>query len=688
LLSLHSLMIWKIFFLIFLIPFFSIPVQAMVEFEDVTQGSGISYTGTSWGSSWGDFNGDGWPDLWTSNHGEAPNLFLNNGNETFTDISSHFGLESMYGYDMHGSSWSDFDNDGDQDLLVLVGAERGLGQDSNFFFINDNGKFEDNASLVGLDYPLGSGRTPLWFDYDKDGLLDAFLINSKPSDKSANTAIFHQSIDGTFEQTKNTGLEFNIGTGSIQISDLSLDGNMDLVVLNPNPLGIFMVNKFPFQNIQDNLNLPSFRSRDHTISDFNGDLLPDIFFVTTVNDKSVVYKITSKKINAYLVGKGEQKFSFKTLGAVYFDIRTHVPKDNKIFLGSDEYNPVQKKFKLSPNDQKVLGKYKNKSDLDNGILIDYNRTTNYWTLLQLSKNQSNSNIIIESTMPILETNFGQLDESKIYPEDKLFINSKKGFIDKTDVSGLKNPTACRSVVSGDFDNDMDVDIYQVCSNFVKNLQNIFYENDGNGNFQSIENIGLGGSINGIGDTVSTVDYNEDGFLDIFVTNGFALGPFSSNGPSQLFRNLGNDNHWLEIDLEGTLSNRDGTGSRILLTVGDTKQIREQNSGMHFRTQNHQRIHFGLGNYTEVDSIVVFWPSGLLSVMKNVGVNQILKIIEPNLQMPPHQQTQLGIEQENVKCRDGLELIFKLSTGQASCVKPNSAISLIEREWGKIPEKQN
>ena len=124
------------------------------------------------------------------------------------------------------------------------------------------------------------------------------------------------------------------------------------------------------------------------------------------------------------------------------------------------------------------------------------------------------------------------------------------------------------------------------------------------------------------------DYDRDGFLDLFITNGSdPTSPFVTDGPHQLFHNTSNNNHWLEIDLEGVKSNRDGIGASIILEAGGTKQIREQRGGMHLLSQNHQRVHFGLGKNSRVDRLTIRWPSGTVQQIGSMAADRILKIRE-------------------------------------------------------------
>lgn len=538
---------------------------AEIEFEDVSDFAGISYEGRSWGSSWGDFNGDGLPDLWSNGHRNTPSLYLNNGNGTFSEIRLSIISNVKNLKDPHGAAWADFDNDGDQDIIILSGAEVGLGKRNNFLFVNQNGTLTDNAKDLGVDYPLGRGRTPIWFDYDLDGKLDLLIVNWPRPDGQAPTALFHQTDTRFVNVTNLSGTGFRFDITGAQISDLDRDGKMELVARTPGPQGVYDISELPFKNIQDKLKLPEISSIDLAISDFNGDLQPDIYFT-----------------------------------------------------------------------QKSPGT----SDLDD-------------------------------------------EEKKSRYAEKIFLNTNEGFKDITLQSGLGTQTSCRSVVAGDFDNDMDVDLYLVCTDPQGwNLPNVLYENQGKANFVAISDAGGAvGSQKGRGDSVTTVDYDSDGFLDLFITNGRGLSSQSDIGPSQLFRNLGNDNHWLEIDLLGTISNNDGIGSHLLIKTGDVTQLREQAGGMHTRSQNHQRIHVGLENNSIVDSIIIFWPSGIVHEIRNTSVDQILKIKEPSSPLSPKHQQALGLMALDVLCKQNMKLITKSSNGEAACVKQTTWNSLVDRGWG-------
>jgi hypothetical protein len=102
-----------------------------------------------------------------------------------------------------------------------------------------------------------------------------------------------------------------------------------------------------------------------------------------------------------------------------------------------------------------------------------------------------------------------------------------------------------------------------------------------------------------------------------------------NGPARLYRNDGgNRGNWIMVRTVGTASNRDGIGARVRVTTGDATQIRDIRSSSGYLSQSDPRAHFGVGERRKVDRIEVRWPSGRVSKMENVEVNQVVTVTEP------------------------------------------------------------
>ena len=171
-----------------------------VIFKDVTAGSGLeSYTGMTYGAAWGDFDGDGRPDLYVTNHwkSDGAKLFRNTGKGHFEDVTDKlFNPQELTG-DKHGAVWADFDNDGRLDLVQMTGGGRGIGSEPKRLFVNRGTKFEDMAEALGVSNPYGRARMPLWYDFNRDGFLDLFEGAESRLDKLEPPYVFlHQ--DGKF----------------------------------------------------------------------------------------------------------------------------------------------------------------------------------------------------------------------------------------------------------------------------------------------------------------------------------------------------------------------------------------------------------------------------------------------------------------------------------------------------------
>ena len=614
-------------------------------FKEVTNTAGIFRQGVTYGSAWGDYNNDNLPDLWLINHGLPTNLYLNQGDGTFVDVTQEV-IVNLETRDQHGAAWADFDNDGDRDLIQLVGGEVGVGSLTNSrlanqLFVNEQGKLKESASYYGLDYIGARARNPVWFDSNQDGLLDLFVGSGTRSDGLVPATIFQQQqpvsgISG-FEDLRDE-LNFDLSSGTFGfLSDFAGDNAFELAIVDPFT-GLEIYGSHTIEDISSSTIPSGLTGQDFISADFNGDLLNDLYITRQGLNNSGIAQDNGQKIRFRLQSQSNltKGVRFQTSGDLDFDFFTfafgqdRITADN-IYIGALGLNPDDLKFSLSSNDSQVAGISSYRAGVDEGIYIGYNPAIAQWQVVVSSANKDLLLGFVDSSTSISNISTIGFDNNSPPLGDSLLINNNGQLEDYSIVSGINQVrNAGVSAVAGDFDNDMDQDIYVVTTNQVINEPNIFYENQGDGTFIAREDsAGAAGATLGIGDSVTTSDYNLDGFLDLLVTNGRDLALLNRDGPVQLFENQGNDNHWLEIDLEGVISNREGIGAKVYVTAGGKTQLRQQTGAMHNRSQNHSRLHVGLGQNPLVQELVVEWPSGVVQILRNLPADQLIQIIEPS-----------------------------------------------------------
>ena len=217
-------------------------------FEDVTMRAltGGAY-GPALGVSTADFNGDGWIDIYVGNDGQPNQLWINQGDGTFRDaafvsgvaVSGQGAPEASMGIDA-----GDFDNDGDDDLIVTNWASQ-----MNALYVNEGGSFEDRRGPAGLGAPSlpKTGFGVAWFDAENDGWLDLLTVNGGVSLIEAQARakdpfpfrmtkqFYHNTGDGRFEDVSaRAGQVFasaDVGRGAA-FGDVDNDGDVDVLVGN------------------------------------------------------------------------------------------------------------------------------------------------------------------------------------------------------------------------------------------------------------------------------------------------------------------------------------------------------------------------------------------------------------------------------------------------------------------------
>ncbi len=209
-----------------------------------------------------------------------------------------------------------------------------------------------------------------------------------------------------------------------------------------------------------------------------------------------------------------------------------------------------------------------------------------------------------------------------------YLNLGNGtFAEVGSASGLRfthvdgqNP---RGSAWADFDNDGDLDLYvvfNITSSGGLPATNFLFRNNGNGTFTDVAT-GAGTADGSFGNGVAIADYDDDGFLDIFVVNEWT---FACN----LYRNLGSTEHWTRLHLTGVTSDTHGLGARVGLKTSGASQLREVTGGGTGKScQDDYPVQFGLGASSIIDELDVYWPSGVVDHYFNLPADEALWLWE-------------------------------------------------------------
>ena len=148
--------------------------------------------------------------------------------------------------------------------------------------------------------------------------------------------------------------------------------------------------------------------------------------------------------------------------------------------------------------------------------------------------------------------------------------------------------------------------------------NVLFKNNGDGTFSEV------GWINGAdrvedGRGLALLDSDRDGRLDIVLRN--------FNQPAGLLRNASGSGHWVSFELEGTRSNRDAIGAKLRLRIGDRWQTRVVTAGSGYLSGSSLRQHFGIGDAIRADEVVIDWPSGEQTVLRDLPIDRLHSVTE-------------------------------------------------------------
>ena len=619
-------------------------------FREVTDISSLgAYAGMTHGAAWGDFDGDGLPDLYVSNHLNPAQLFRNLGGGRFENVTGAVFAANDLGGDKHGAAWADFDNDGRRDLVQLTGAHSGVGAEGKRLFHNIGIRLLDVAEPMGVANPYGRTRMPLWLDLDGDGKLDLLQGAEARFDDKTPPFVFLQSVSGFKPADESLKLASRSAPFCV-LTNLTGDDRPNLVCRlmgQEGALQVFDAAKLPAKPLEL---LPQTAFEDIAAADFDNDGRIDLFMARKNAPGAVAFGrpsaqqlVASVSIDSANVGQ-PMGFNFRAKGGLKIQLDAAFPRGaltpDRVFLGGGSTHPAGLSFDVSPEIGTLVPPV---PGTQTAVHIGFTAPDRWEVRISASREALTTGKAKYQDVQTRVTATGAVTEVEPVGETRaeeaparLFMNRGNGkLVEESEKRGVNQRlVAGVNVVAGDFNNDMHMDLFVLASGDIGRQENLLLLNDGTGHFKVVKAAGgaSGGSLGGVGDSVTTADVDGDGFPDLLIATGGSMGRSlglpSDAGGYRLFRNIGNGNHWIMLDLEGTRSNRDGIGAMVRVTAGGVTQTRMQDGGQHHRGQNHSRLHFGLAKQKQVDKISVHWPSGTVQELSGVKADQVLRIKEP------------------------------------------------------------
>ena len=518
----------------------------------------------------------------------------------FTDVTAAAGID--FGHtngasgEFHlpetlgsGGAFLDYDNDGHLDLYLVNSAAPNV-----LYRNNGNGTFTDVTLSAGVSNQGSYGHGVACGDYDNDGYVDIYVTNF-----GANR-LYHNNGNGTFtDVTDASGTGDPRWSSSATFFDYDSDGNLDLYVVNYINYRLDASAPICFENptlgvtekVRGYCHPKHFESASDRLYRNSGDgTFTDATETANVQDPSGMF-----------LGKG--------LGVVAADFNADGNPD--LYVANDD----------TPN---YL--FYNKGDgtfAEIAILAGCAYSAD--GIAQAGMGVDAGDYNGDGHLDIFVTNFS-------YETNTLYRNNGEGTF--TDVSYRAKLGEESYLFLGfgtgffDADNDGHLDIFVANGHIFPNVErttdvisyrqpNQLFRNQGNSTFAEVpleeQRAVSRGTLFG--------DYDNDGDTDVLITQ--------LNSKVTLLRNEnGNRNNWLRLKLIGTHSNRDGIGTRVTLTVGTESQMREVRTGYSYLSSNDPRLLFGVETRTVVDRLQIRWQGGIVQTLENLTVNQELVITEP------------------------------------------------------------
>ncbi len=487
-----------------------------------------------------------------------------------------------------GGLFFDYDNDGNLDIfLVNSGSLLASEHDTatNALYKNSgDGTFTDVTQMANVG-GRGYGMGCIAADYDNDGDTDLYLTHF------GENQLYRNNGDGTFtDVTVHAGVGDARWSVSASFGDFDLDGRLDLYIANYLDYTVETAHDCYMEGVHIYCSPHEYQGVRDTLYRNNGD--------GTFTDVTEAAGVTNQ-------GKG--------LGVLFTDYNADGYPD--IFVTNDTVEDFL---------------YRNNGDgtftnVANDVGVAYNADGR----ITGSMGIANGDYDNDGKLDLFVTNFS-------LEVNSLFHNDGDGFYTmKTFDAGLARPSFAVLGFGTQFldcDNDGNLDLFVANGHVWDNVELVnlnlvakqscqLFHNNGDGGFNEIsQEAGAFFSSRLFARGTAVGDYDNDGDADLLVTT-------CGGAPALLRNDATNHNHWLQIKLIGTRSNRAGIGAKVRVQTENRTQVREVTCGGSYASDSAHTLHFGLGDATTVQTVKVTWPSGHIQLLKNARIDETITIIE-------------------------------------------------------------
>jgi len=493
-----------------------------------------------------------------------------------------------------GCGWIDYDQNGLLDLYLANGAETRVYKPkqplrSALYRNNGDGTFTDVTLQAGVGAEGLFGMGVAVGDYDNDGYPDLLVLGY------GRCILYHNNGNGTFtDVTARAGVENRGGwASSAAWFDYDNDGKLDLVIAN-------YVDWTPESGFWCGEHGLGMRSYCHP-NDYNG-CPPSLY---RNNGDGTFTDVSQSSGVGLKPGNG--------LGVVTFDYDDDGWQD--IFIAND----AMPNFLFHNNHDGTFSEIGYMAGV--AVSMDGAPESGMGTDAADVSGSGRLDIAVghlENQLARLYRNLG----GQVF--DDATLRSRIGYATfNMSEFGLRFM---------DYDNDGACDLFMAAGHVLDNIHlynsAVYYEepklmfrNLGNGTFENVsDQLGADFRLPRASRGAAVGDFDNDGALDILVNH-------CGQAPQLLRNDGGNANHWLEILLIGTRSNRDAVGARVSLSAGRLHLHGQRKGGMSYQSAQDPRLHFGLGPNTKVDAVEIRWPSGTVTKLSDLGADQIIAVKE-------------------------------------------------------------